>query len=117
MLSQIERTTQEIGRYLFDHLGHSQPSVLDRRWWDDRIMAWAMRDESVKVQMFRFIDVLPMLGTPAIVNRHLQEYLGPVRARLPAAARLGLEVARTLPPAGRALSVMARKAATANARR
>ena len=25
-------------------------------------MAWAMQDESVKVQMFRFIDVLPMLG-------------------------------------------------------
>ena len=60
-LAIIERTTQEIGRYLFDHLGAGQPTVLDRRWWDDRIMAWAMHDESVKVQMFRVIDVLPML--------------------------------------------------------
>jgi RHH-type proline utilization regulon transcriptional repressor/proline dehydrogenase/delta 1-pyrroline-5-carboxylate dehydrogenase len=116
-LAVIERSTQDIGRWLFDHLDTRRSTFLHRDWWDDRIMAWAMRDESVKVQMFRFIDVLPMLGTPAIVNRHLQEYLGPVRARLPAAARMGLEVARTLPPAGRALSVMARKAATANARR
>jgi RHH-type proline utilization regulon transcriptional repressor/proline dehydrogenase/delta 1-pyrroline-5-carboxylate dehydrogenase len=116
-LAVIERSTQDIGRWLFEHLDTRRSTFLHRDWWDDRIMAWAMRDESVKVQMFRFIDVLPMLGTPAIVNRHLQEYLGPVRARLPAAARLGLEVARTLPPAGRALSVLARKAATANARR
>ena len=43
----IERSTQEIGRHLFDHLGDAQPSVFDRRWWDDRIMAWAMQDLSL----------------------------------------------------------------------
>jgi RHH-type transcriptional regulator, proline utilization regulon repressor / proline dehydrogenase / delta 1-pyrroline-5-carboxylate dehydrogenase len=113
----IERTTQEVGRWLFEHLDTRRSTFLHRDWWDDRIMAWAMRDESVKVQMFRFIDVLPMLGTAADVNRHLQEYLGPVRGRLPSTARMGLDVARALRPAGRALAGMARKAATANARR
>jgi len=60
-LAAIERTTQEVGRYLFEHLEVRRPSLWDRRWWDDRIMAWAMNDEAVKVQLFRFIDVLPML--------------------------------------------------------
>ncbi len=116
-LAVIERTTQDVGRWLFEHLDTRRSTFLHRDWWDDRIMAWAMRDESVKVQMFRFIDVLPMLGSSADVNRHLQEYLGPVRGRLPAAARAGLDVARALRPAGRGLAAMARKAAAANARR
>ncbi len=116
-LAAIERSTQEVGRWLFEHLDTRRSTFLNRDWWDDRIMAWAMRDESVKVEMFRFIDVLPMLSTPRAVNRHLQEYLGPVKERLPKVARLGLDVARTLPPAGRALAKMARKGATANARR
>ncbi len=60
-LTTIEQTTQEVGRSLFARLDHRRPGIWDRRWWDDRIMAWAMHDESVKVQMFRFIDVLPML--------------------------------------------------------
>ncbi len=60
-LAAIERGTQEIGRYLFEHLNTSGPSPWERRWWDDRIMAWAMHDEAIKVQLFRFIDVLPML--------------------------------------------------------
>src|SRR5688500_8614136 len=73
-LAVIERTTQEVGRYVFEHLSRRQPTMLQRRWWDDRIMAWAMQDESVKVQMFRFIDVLPMLRESQSVTRHLHEY-------------------------------------------
>ncbi|MBI3839157.1 MAG: L-glutamate gamma-semialdehyde dehydrogenase [Planctomycetia bacterium] len=116
-LTQIERTTQEIGHYLFDHLGRGQPTVLDRRWWDDRIMAWAMQDESVKVQMFRFIDVLPMLATSDSVTRHLQEYFHDVRQHLPSAARLGLAVATPKSIAGRALALAARRNALGHARR
>src|SRR5471032_2242741 len=100
-LAQLERATQEIGHYLFDHLGRGQPTILDRRWWDDRIMAWAMQDESVKVQMFRFIDVLPMLSTSEAVTRHLHEYFHDVREHLPSAVRLGLAVAAPNSIAGR----------------
>ena len=117
LLAQIERTTQEIGRYLFDHLGGADRSVFDRRWWDDRIMAWAMQDESVKVQMFRFIDVLPMLSTSEAVTRHLHEYFHDVRERLPSAVRLGLAVATPKSIAGRALAIAARRNALGHARR
>ncbi|MEX0711692.1 MAG: hypothetical protein WD278_05045, partial [Pirellulales bacterium] len=82
-LEKIEATTVQVGRQVFDRLGERRPGLLARRWWDDRIMAWAMQDESVKVQMFRFIDVLPMLATSAAVTRHLQEYFHDVEARLP----------------------------------
>ena len=116
-LAAIERTTQEIGRYLFDHLEQASASVLTRRWWDDRIMAWAMQDESVKVQMFRFIDVLPMLASSESVTQHLQEYFHDVQQQLPSAARLGLAVATPRSIAGRAVALTARRNALSHARR
>jgi RHH-type proline utilization regulon transcriptional repressor/proline dehydrogenase/delta 1-pyrroline-5-carboxylate dehydrogenase len=116
-LADIERTTRQVGRDLFERSSRSQPSVFERRWWDDRIMAWAMQDESVKVQMFRFVDVLPMLSDSASVTRHLHEYFHDVRARLPSAARLGLAVATPDSIAGRALALAARRNALGHARR
>ena len=116
-LAKIERTTQEIGRYVFDRLGRGAVSIFDRRWWDDRIMAWAMQDESVKVQMFRFIDVLPMLRSSDDVTRHLHEYFDDVKDHLPSAVRLGMAVAAPRTLAGRALALTARRNALSHARR
>ncbi|MGD9721941.1 MAG: L-glutamate gamma-semialdehyde dehydrogenase [Pirellulales bacterium] len=116
-LADVERTTREIGRYLFERSSQNQPSVWDRRWWDDRIMAWAMQDESVKVQMFRFVDVLPMLASSEAITQHLREYFDEVRTHLPSAARLGLAVAAPESIAGRALARAARRNALGHARR
>jgi RHH-type proline utilization regulon transcriptional repressor/proline dehydrogenase/delta 1-pyrroline-5-carboxylate dehydrogenase len=116
-LAAIEATTQEVGRHLFDRLARSKPSIFERRWWDDRILSWAMQDESVKVQMFRFIDVLPMLKTREEITGHLHEYFDEVRTRLPSAVRLGLAVATPNSIAGRALAVAARRNAMSHARR
>jgi RHH-type proline utilization regulon transcriptional repressor/proline dehydrogenase/delta 1-pyrroline-5-carboxylate dehydrogenase len=116
-LEAIEATTQEVGRELFRRLSRRGASILERRWWDDRILAWAMQDESVKVQMFRFIDVLPMLRTREAVTSHLQEYFHEVKERLPSAMRLGLAVASPNSIAGRALAVAARRNALSHARR
>jgi RHH-type proline utilization regulon transcriptional repressor/proline dehydrogenase/delta 1-pyrroline-5-carboxylate dehydrogenase len=115
--ARIEHSTLEIGRHLLKQSDREQPSPWDRRWWDDRIMAWAMQDESVKVQMFRFIDVLPMLGTSEAVTAHLQEYFHDVRRYLPSAVRLGLAVATPHSIAGRALALAARRNAMSHARR
>ena len=93
-LVAIEQRTQELGHYLFDHLDQQRPSVLQRRWWDERLMDWAMRDEELKVQLFRFVDVLPMLRTNEAVVEHLNEYLGEVRTHLPAAVRTTLGIGR-----------------------
>jgi RHH-type proline utilization regulon transcriptional repressor/proline dehydrogenase/delta 1-pyrroline-5-carboxylate dehydrogenase len=116
-LVQIEQATQRIGRALFERLDTRRPGIWDRRWWDDRIMQWAMTDESVKVQMFRFIDVLPMLRSNEAIAEHLHEYFEDVRQKLPAAARLGLDVATRTRLGGFAAAIAARRNAMSHARR
>jgi RHH-type transcriptional regulator, proline utilization regulon repressor / proline dehydrogenase / delta 1-pyrroline-5-carboxylate dehydrogenase len=108
----IEAETQAIGRDLLARLERRSPSIFERRWWDDRILSWAMADESVKVQMFRFVDVLPMLHTHQAVTRHLQEYFDEVRSHLPLAVRLGLEISQPNSVLGKALALNARSNAT-----
>lgn len=114
---RVEGATQEIGRDLWDHLERRQPSIFERRWWDDRILATAMADESVKVQMFRFVDVLPMLRNHEDITRHLHEYFEEVRERLPWAIRLGLDISQPNTILGRALALNARSNAARMAER
>ncbi|HID23351.1 MAG TPA: L-glutamate gamma-semialdehyde dehydrogenase, partial [Planctomycetaceae bacterium] len=109
----VEAETQALGRQLWAQLARRRPSIFERRWWDDRLLYWAMSDESVKVQMFRFVDVLPMLRTHEAVTRHLHEYFEEVRKRMPGAARLILEHSQPNTVLGRALALNARS----NARR
>jgi len=93
-LADLERHTQRIGRELFATVDQHQPHLLQRRWWDEWLMDWAMRDESLKVQLFRFVDVLPMLRTTEAIVGHLHEYLSEVRTSLPTAARAALGIGR-----------------------
>ena len=81
-LADIEVRTREVGRHIVSHLDDDRPSVFHRRWWDDQLMNLAMKDESLKLQLFRFVDVLPMLHSPDAVVEHLQEYLDEVRGKL-----------------------------------
>ncbi len=110
---EIEAATQQIGRELWNRLQHRQPNIFNTRWWLDHVLEWAMEDESVKVQMFRFVDVLPMLKTHDQVTRHLEEYFDEVRSHLPWAVRLGLSVSQPNTLLGKALAITAR----ANARK
>ena len=67
-----------------------------------------MSDPTVKVQMFRFVDVLPTLKSSESIARHLQEYFEDVQSHLPLAARLALEVGDADSLLGKALAVNAR---------
>lgn len=116
-LQAIEARTQAIGRELFANLEHTQPQVWQRQWWDDRLLAWSMRDERLKVQLFRFVDVLPMLHSPEAVMDHLHEYLDPVRDQLPQTFNVALGVARRLPFTRAAVARAARLSATDFAKR
>ncbi len=105
---QVEQRTQEIGHELWSKLSRRKPTVFERRWWLDHILEWAMHDESVKVQMFRFVDVLPTLKSSTSVTQHLQEYFDEIRGHLPTAVRMGLDVAHPDTLLGKALAVNAR---------
>lgn len=116
-LGLIEVKTRAIGRYLFDHLRQEQPTIVNRRWWDDRIMAWAMSDEALKVELFRFVDVLPMLTDSQAVVDHLTEYLERARDKMPSAIRVSLGLARRTPITRAAVARAARLSAMDFARR
>lgn len=117
LAARVEADTQQIGRELWEKLSHRRPTVFERRWWLDHILQWAMEDESIKVQMFRFVDVLPMLRTHEQVTEHLQEYFEEVRAKLPSAGRLVLKVSSPGSLIGKALALSARKNARKMAER
>jgi len=117
LIPDVEAETQAIGDWLQQHNKRRQPSIFERRWWDDRILSWAMADESVKVQMFRFVDVLPMLKDHQAVSQHLQEYFEEVNDHLPGAVRMVVDHAGPNTVLGRALSMNARSNAVRMAER
>ena len=91
----LERRTRQIGRELFERIGRG-PSPWQRAWWDDRVMNWTLNDSQVRVQLFRFIDALPVLRSASAVRRHLSEYLDEAGERVP----WWLKLAVGLAPAG-----------------
>src|SRR6478672_8659537 len=111
-LQAIEVLTQTIGREIFANLDDSKPYIWHRKWWDERLLAWSMHDEQLKVQLFRFVDVLPMLKSSEAVMRHLHEYLDLVREKLPSSLNVSLGVARRLPFTRAAVARAARIGAT-----
>src|SRR6516164_1873125 len=109
----VEALTRQYGRDLFARLETEPPVLFAPRWWDERMMAWSMDNEDLKLQLFRFIDVLPILQTPAQITRHLREYLGHPACPLPLPAKWGLKL---LPEDG-VLGRLVAETARTNARR
>ena len=89
----LERRTQEIGQELFARARreHAHLSVLNR--WTKEVLSWCLSDHELKSRVLRFIDVLPSLTSPRDVARHVRDYFPP-GFRLPAALRIGSELAR-----------------------
>jgi RHH-type proline utilization regulon transcriptional repressor/proline dehydrogenase/delta 1-pyrroline-5-carboxylate dehydrogenase len=114
---EIERLTQAYGREIFGRLERAGPLLFTPSWWDERLMEWTMGEEAVKLQLFRFIDALPLLNSPPEISRHLREYFEEAGPHLPAWVRRGV---RWLPRdgwAGRLLAGLARSNARRLARR
>ena len=70
-----ESRAGEIGRELFKGMKGQKPGVFNKAWWQGQVMEWSMKDEAFKTEMFRFVDVFPVLQDPEDVYRHLEEYL------------------------------------------
>lgn len=59
----------------------------DQMRWDDKLLAFAMGNPGLRVQLFRFIDALPALSTKPEIARHMQEYLADEAVELPGALK------------------------------
>ncbi len=106
-IDDLERLTRAYGQELFARLEGREPCVFSRAWWDERLMEATMADEALKVELFRFIDVLPLLTEPTTITRHLREYFEEAGPALPRWARWGM---RWLPSNGWLAGVVARAA-------
>src|SRR5260221_6797683 len=78
-----EALTHDYGREIFARLATDRPLLFTPGWFDERLMEMSMGDEAMKVQLFRFVDVLPMLQTPSSITRHLREYFAEADGHVP----------------------------------
>ncbi|MEA5564772.1 L-glutamate gamma-semialdehyde dehydrogenase [Anabaena sp. UHCC 0399] len=88
--STYEAKTQEIAKQLLAATQENRSflaSLRDQMRWDDKLLAWAMSNPGLRVQLFRFIDTLPALRSKSEIAAHLQEYLGDESVELPAALK------------------------------
>ncbi len=77
------------GKEFFQSIAGEAPSIFNKGWWTGKVMDWAMKNEDFKVQMFRFVDVLPYLTTSESLSRHIEEYFGDKDANIPDVLKWG----------------------------
>jgi RHH-type proline utilization regulon transcriptional repressor/proline dehydrogenase/delta 1-pyrroline-5-carboxylate dehydrogenase len=68
--SEIERR----GSRIFELVDEHPEPLFSKAGFYQRLMALSMRDERFKVQLFRFVDVLPSLRHSREIIEHLNEY-------------------------------------------
>ena len=93
-LSRLERRTQQIGSELLDDARGHRAGLLSSRFWSDWLMSWAMENPAFKAQLFRFVDVFPMLDTSDQVHDYLKDYLTQPGVTLPPGTDMGLRAGR-----------------------
>src|SRR5882672_5107783 len=90
----LEPCVRSYGENIFELIDAAEsPSLFSKKGFYGTLIDWAMRDEHFKTQLFRFVDVLPMLTSSSEIARHLKEYLGDEQVNLSPALRLGLKAA------------------------
>lgn len=83
----IEAHARRIGAQLLHSARQHQPAS----HLTDTLMDTAMADPAFKTQLFRFIDVFPVLHSGEQVYQHLREYLYQRDVHLPTSLRLALK--------------------------
>ncbi len=71
---RLEAGISERGKAFFTSIRGEAPSIFNKGFWTGKVMDWAMKNEDFKVQLFRFVDVLPYLNTGESLKRHIDEY-------------------------------------------
>jgi RHH-type proline utilization regulon transcriptional repressor/proline dehydrogenase/delta 1-pyrroline-5-carboxylate dehydrogenase len=80
--SALEPAILRIGQYLAQLSAGRTPTVFDSRWWSQSVINLAMKDPVFKVQLFRFIDVLPAVASDQAVVRLAEEYFGTLHGQV-----------------------------------
>lgn len=70
----LDKKISDRGKEFFASISGEAPSIFNKGWWTGKVMDWSMKNENFKVQLFRFVDVLPYLNTSDSLTRHIDEY-------------------------------------------
>jgi RHH-type proline utilization regulon transcriptional repressor/proline dehydrogenase/delta 1-pyrroline-5-carboxylate dehydrogenase len=74
-MRSLQGEVEQRGRRIFELVDKNPESVFSKAGFYQRLMTVSMRDEETKLQLFRFVDVLPSLRTSGEIVQHLREYL------------------------------------------
>jgi RHH-type proline utilization regulon transcriptional repressor/proline dehydrogenase/delta 1-pyrroline-5-carboxylate dehydrogenase len=96
-MSSLQEEIEDRGSQIFHLVDQNPESIFSKAGFYQRMMAFSMRDEHFKVQMFRFVDVLAALNSPRDIVQHLNEYFADMRNGSVPFLRTGLRAARILP--------------------
>ena len=69
-----EQAVQSLARSLYQKAAQHKPSLFEAKDLLGRMIDWSLDDESLRVALFRFVDVLPSLESSSEIGRHLEEY-------------------------------------------
>jgi RHH-type transcriptional regulator, proline utilization regulon repressor / proline dehydrogenase / delta 1-pyrroline-5-carboxylate dehydrogenase len=73
--SVIDAEILKLGEEVWHRMQGELPGLFNAHYWHGRILDWVMRDPDFKVDLFRFVDVLPVLQTTSQVAQHVRAYL------------------------------------------
>ena len=71
----LEHDVQRLGRELHSRLKGKSPGIFEAAYWQGLLLDRAMRDPTLKTDLFRLVDALPALATGEEIARHAREYL------------------------------------------
>jgi RHH-type proline utilization regulon transcriptional repressor/proline dehydrogenase/delta 1-pyrroline-5-carboxylate dehydrogenase len=77
-IDPTEQEVQQLARSLYHEAAEHKPSIFEPQDWLGKMIEWSLEDESLRVALFRFVDVLPSLDSAAEIGRHLEEYFAKV---------------------------------------
>ncbi|HXU89137.1 MAG TPA: proline dehydrogenase family protein, partial [Methylomirabilota bacterium] len=112
-----EARVQAIGHELFERVADDRQAFYSADRWTAALFAWSLANEDAKLQLFRFIDILPALEEDADLVRHLREYFEGRDAPYAALLRTALGVARVGWLGEKVVAVMLRETVRRLARR
>lgn len=80
--ASLEPAVLRIGEYLAQLSAGHAPTIFEGRWWSQSAINLAMKDDAFKAQLFRFIDVLPVIADDERVVSLAEEYFGGLSSEL-----------------------------------
>jgi RHH-type transcriptional regulator, proline utilization regulon repressor / proline dehydrogenase / delta 1-pyrroline-5-carboxylate dehydrogenase len=98
-MRSLQGKIEQRGSRIFELVDKHPESLFSKAGFYQRLMTLSMRDEQLKLQLFRFVDVLPSLRTSGEIVEHLQEYFAeaPDSRRLSEFLGAGIRLARIVP--------------------